>query len=114
MSVMSGAWMKRARFAAAEGRPIPTKQTSSLRSARAAAIVIISLDCQFSVINLFLCGLPVRRADALCKHFRPLFQDVRPHPGKKRLALTRNGIPGDVEGVVALVIALRIGRIGSA
>jgi hypothetical protein len=39
---MSGACVSRARLAAADGMPMPTKQTSSLRSARAAATVIIS------------------------------------------------------------------------
>jgi hypothetical protein len=43
MSVMSGACVSRARLQAADGMPMPTKHTSVLRSARAAAIVIISL-----------------------------------------------------------------------
>jgi hypothetical protein len=40
---MPGAWLSRARLAAADGMPMPTKQTSSLRNARAAAMVIISV-----------------------------------------------------------------------
>src|ERR687892_178206 len=43
MSVMSGACVSLARLHAAEGAPMPTKQTSSFFKARAAAIVIISV-----------------------------------------------------------------------
>ena len=43
MSVMSGACVSRARLQAADGMPMPTKQMSLLLSARAAAMVIISL-----------------------------------------------------------------------
>ena len=42
MSTMSGACVWRARFAAADGRPMPTKHTQRSHSSRAAATVIIS------------------------------------------------------------------------
>src|SRR4029077_1927036 len=42
MRTMSGACVRRARFAAAEGTPMPTKQTQPGQIKRAAAIVIIS------------------------------------------------------------------------
>ena len=63
--------------AAADGAPMPTKQTSSLRSARAAAMVIISVG---------LCSRPSRRS-LRCRSARracaakasgPLLQHVRP------------------------------------
>src|SRR6185295_18588711 len=40
---MSGAWVRRARLHAADGAPMPTKQTSLLLSARDATMVIISV-----------------------------------------------------------------------
>src|SRR5262249_46743856 len=40
---MAGAWVSRARLQAADGMPMPTKQTSVGLSARDAAIVIISV-----------------------------------------------------------------------
>jgi hypothetical protein len=40
---MRGACVSRARLQAADGMPMPTKQMSELRNARAAAIVIISV-----------------------------------------------------------------------
>jgi len=39
---MSGAWVSRARFAAVDGNPIPTKQTAPFFSSLAAAMVMIS------------------------------------------------------------------------
>jgi hypothetical protein len=42
MSTVSGACVSRARFAAALGRPMPTKSVAPLRTMRAAATVIIS------------------------------------------------------------------------
>jgi hypothetical protein len=44
MSVMSGAWVSRATLHAAEGAPIPTKQTSELDRALAAVMVMISFE----------------------------------------------------------------------
>ena len=41
----------------------------------------------------------------------PFFQNVRLHPGEKRIAVARDRVPGLVEGIVALVVAVRIGRI---
>src|SRR6188474_2442373 len=57
---MCGACVRRAKFAAADGMPMPTKQTSSLLSARAAATVIIS----FGVYWVIVCrSCPRRDAD---------------------------------------------------
>ena len=43
MRVMSGAWVSRARLQAAEGAPMPTKQTSEEVSARAAVTLVKQL-----------------------------------------------------------------------
>ena len=47
---MSGAWVSRATLQAADGAPMPTKQTSALVSAREAAMVIISVGVKSALI----------------------------------------------------------------
>src|SRR5688572_15960871 len=103
---MSGACVSRARLQAADGMPMPTKQMSVLRSARAAAIVIISVALK-AISSSFSRGtqaLAVHR-----KSFRPLIEHVRLHPGEERVAVACDRVPGLIIGVVALVVAVRIG-----
>src|SRR5690554_6686733 len=59
MRVMSGACVRRATLQAAEGAPMPTKQTSSLESARAAAMVIISSGVKSGMVRLRGDGYPL-------------------------------------------------------
>src|SRR6478752_7956546 len=126
---MSGAWMSRARLQAADGMPMPTKQMSLLRSARAAAIVIISL-AVWAIASSFRRAGRARRLRRLARvclrelacgmrrmhgeHTRSLLQHVRLHPGEKAVAVAGDRVPGLVEGIVALVVAVRIGRVGAA
>jgi hypothetical protein len=48
---MSGAWVSRATLHAADGAPMPTKQTSFDDSAREAAIVIISVGVKSLIVK---------------------------------------------------------------
>src|SRR5579884_704743 len=89
---MSGAWVRRARLQATEGAPMPTKQTSSFFSTRAAATAIISPVVYSIAASSSVTGR---------KHV--LF-----YPLKERFALARNAIPGRIKGVVAPVVAMRI------
>ena len=43
-----------------------------------------------------------------------LVEDVVAHPGEEGVALAGNGVPGLVEGVGALVVAMGVGRVGAA
>src|SRR5262245_60038671 len=104
---MSGAWVRRARFAAADGMPMPTKQTSWLRRARAAAIVIISLGLKSAIVSLRGRRQAPRMRGV---DLRAFFQHVLLDPGEERVAFARDCVPGLVVGVVALVVAVRVGR----
>src|SRR6185436_2345798 len=107
---MSGAWVSRARLQAADGMPMPTKQMSLLRSARDAAITIISL-------AVWVMSLLRRHAQARGMHgecLRPLVQHVGLHPGEEAVAVACDLVPGKIEGVVARVIAVRVGRMRAA
>src|SRR5580658_9185239 len=105
MSTVSGACVRRARFAAALGSPIPTKQEAPLRIMRAAAMVIIS-----SAVYL--------RSDMAYRLFQtalelikiPGAQDVLLHPCQEGLALARDWVPLLIEGIITRIIALRVGR----
>src|SRR5215471_853065 len=99
---MSGAWLRRARLAAALGRPMPTKQTAPLWSLRAAAMVIISSAVYSSSIGR-------GRLQTLAK-LREIFgpENVPLDPGLKAPSLAGNRVPLLVEGVVARIIALRV------
>src|SRR5215470_2050241 len=48
-----------------------------------------------------------------CKDLWPLVQHVRLDPGEERFAFARDLVPGDVERVVALVVALGVGWKGA-
>src|SRR5690554_7769518 len=90
---MSGAWVRRARLAASLGRPIPTKQVMSLVSARAAVMLIISEEVNSIVIS-----------------GSSFLEYVFLQPGLEQLAITGDGVPFLVEGVVALVVTQGVGR----
>ena len=109
---MSGACVRRARFAAADGRPMPTKQTQPSHSSRAAATVIISSRVQrhraahrARLRRQASAGTPRGRG---CRARGARSRRV------KRRAVARDLVPGEVEGVVARVVALRVGRLGAA
>src|SRR6185295_16601118 len=107
---MSGACVRRARLQAADGMPMPTKQMSLLRSAREAAITIISLAVW--VMSLFR-----RNAQARGMHgerLRPFVQHVGLHPGQEAVAVAGDLVPGEIEGIVARVVAVRVGRMRAA
>src|SRR3981081_3561338 len=102
---MSGAWVSRARLQAADGMPMPTKQMSLLLSARAAAIVIISLAVcaiRSSFRRAFLSrGMHGDRIGAAVEH-------VGLHPGEKAVAIAGDRVPRNIIGIVARVVAMRI------
>src|SRR3954463_2182037 len=109
---MSGAWVRRARLQAADGMPMPTKQTSLLLRARAAAIVIISAGVWVSGMML---SLGRGEPPALVREgFRALVEHVCFHPGEKTVTVARDRVPLLVIGIVALVVALRIGGMRAA
>src|SRR5579872_1123982 len=102
---MSGAWVNRARLAAALGNPIPTKQAAPLRSILAAATVIISSGVYpFSRMARHSLDASPEAFEVRCP------QQVTLDPNLKSLALARDLVPMLIEGVIARVIALRIGR----
>src|SRR5262249_20978904 len=100
MSVMSGAWVSRARLHATEGAPMPTKHTSSFFSTRAAAMAIIAA-VEYSMVLfqvLLLASLATRLG----------VKDLLLHPVKKCLAVPSNPIPGNIKCAVARVIAMSV------
>src|SRR6476620_182910 len=120
---MFGACVRRARLQAADGAPMPTKQMSVWRSARAAAIVIISVAVYVILFSLRRRITVLRRLRRLaCAHalgmhgerLRSLVQHVCLHPAQEGVALARDLVPGDVEAVVTRIIAVRVGRMGAA
>src|SRR6266852_963044 len=101
---MPGAWVRRARLHAADGWPMPTKQTSVDLRAREAATVIISAGVKLSVIS-GTCGGEAEPAALFGERLRPLVEHVGLHPGQEAVAVARNDVPFLVIGVVALVVA---------
>src|SRR5258708_36699730 len=106
MRTTSGAWVRRARFAAAEGMPIPTKHTVPFFRRRAASMVMISVDVYLaSAIDRIpgdrsdAGGLEESRVVAGAEH-------VLLHPREERVAVARDRIPRLAEGVVAAVVAV--------
>src|SRR5262249_31543069 len=98
---MSGAWVSRARLAAALGKPMPTKQTVPLASWRAAATVIISSAVKPSSAMRGHLGLAIELRAV---------EHVALHPGGERVALARDGVPGLVEAAVAAIVVMDVGR----
>src|SRR4051795_7010769 len=102
---MSGAWVRRATLQAAEGAPMPTKQTSSLDRARAAAIVIISVGVKPVISKAF---------HAVGESGRPGVQHGFGHEGGEGVPIARYPVPGEIGGIVAGIVAMRIGGMGAA
>src|SRR5712692_7844891 len=95
--------------------PMPTKYTAPFLSRRAAAIVIIS----FALKAGSGIGHPHRRHWVKPGRTAKLVEigggeHVLLHPRGKCFALARDIIPGFIEGVVALVVAVRIAGVGAA
>src|SRR5829696_1550451 len=105
---MPGAWVMRARLHAADGAPMPTKQTSPALSAREAAMIIISAGVAALMGSSRGIGdgagaRPDREVG------RGPGEDVDLHPGQEAVAVPRDRVPGDVIGVVAAVVAMGVG-----
>src|SRR5918994_7463817 len=108
MRTTSGACVRRARFAALLGNPIPTKQTVPFVSSRAAATDIIS-----SAEHVFSDTSHLRKADG-CEVLREAgcTSDVPVDPGAEVTAVASDVVPRLVEGVVALGVAVRVRGMG--
>src|SRR6185437_16411503 len=127
MSTTSGACVRRARLAAADGIPMPTKHTMPLRSRRAASMVMISVAVYavWTASGMNRSVVPgdsgtrvgprlhgddnVQRLQELRVVLRP--QHVLLHPREERLAIARDRIPRLAERVVADVVAVRVARV---
>src|SRR5215469_11575691 len=93
---------------------MPTKQTAPLRSLRAAAMVIISSALYPFCSGLTpsgICGCSFHALAEAVEIFSA--QDMPLDPRLKRFAFARDHVPTFIEGVVARVVALRIGRKSS-
>src|SRR5690348_4546619 len=114
MSTTSGACVRRARLAAADGMPMPTKHTMPPRSRRAASIVMISV-AVYPVWAASGMGHLLRAyGDAgRLQELRMVLRShhVLLHPGEERLAIARDRIPRLAERVVADVVAVRVARV---
>src|SRR5690606_10783618 len=99
MSVMSGAWVSRATLQAADGAPMPTRQTSEEVSAREAAMVIISSGVKSGIAQLL---------DPVGEHIGTDLHDVGLHPGAEAVAVGGNLVPLEIALVVAVVVAVGI------
>src|SRR5688500_5952626 len=112
MRTTSGAWVRRARLAAADGMPIPTKQTVPFFSRRAASIVMISVGVY--AIASGMGRLQLGDADFRGHEESGMVlrsEDMPAHPREKRIPVARNGIPLLAERVIAAVVAVRIARM---
>src|SRR5690348_2492344 len=95
---------------------MPTKQTAPSRSIRAAATVIISsaVYCA-SAIDCVMLPSAGRRSDASPELREVLRREhVALHPSGKALALARYLVPSLIKGIVATVVAERVGRKSAA
>ena len=101
MSVISGAWVRRATLQAADGAPMPTKQTSSLVSARAAAMVIISVG-----VKSFILASSCNLLRMLGEVFGACLHDVLVDPFQEGVAIAGDLVPSDVEGIGARIVCL--------
>src|ERR671916_3390673 len=104
---MSGAWVRRATLQAADGAPMPTKHTSSLDRARAAAIVIISLGVKSGIVVS-------QSLHAGSEGLGPYGQHVVVHPSREQVAIGGDPVPLEIGGIVAVVIAVGVGGMGPA
>src|SRR3954470_22227057 len=115
MSTTSGAWVRRARLAAAEGMPMPTKHTVPFFRRRAASIVMISVGAYCRFVPSGIGDFPLARRDDARRfhefHMVLRAQHVLLHPGGEALAVLRDAVPRLAEGVVAPVVAVGVARM---
>ena len=90
---------------------MPTKQMSSLLSARAAATVIISDALYGMAVTQPLSGFG---KGAFAKRLGGCIHHMFLDPPLKCFAISRDRVPGDIEGVVTRVVAMRVRRMGAA
>src|SRR6476619_7588544 len=100
MSTQSGAWSRRARLAAVDGRPMPTKQARSLRRQRAALTIITSSALTSGTGHL---RLAPEAGQVLSEVSRT--PDVLVDPGRERRPVAADVVPGPVEPVVPRRVA---------
>src|SRR5579885_1174668 len=116
MRTALGACVRRARLAAALGRPIPTKHTTRSCSIRAAATVIISS----AVYSCLAIGLPARPGAARRRDTAPKLRKIfgREHvaldPSRESIALARDLVPLPIKCIVARIVAHRVRRKSTA
>src|SRR5258708_7160689 len=115
MSTVSGACVKRARFAAALGKPMPTNKEVPLRTMRAAAMVIISSEVYSSVDGRVACGVECDSVILRCllQQQPELIEirgvhDVLVDPGKERAAVLGDFVPLLIESVAARIVPMRV------
>src|SRR5512140_2294113 len=111
MRTTSGACVSRARVAAADGMPMPTKQTVPSFRRRAASMVMISVAVYSLVVVSGICRSFARGCHSCGFHeFRMVLraEHVLLHPREERLALAGDRIPRLAERVVASVVAMRV------
>ena len=107
----AGCVRRRARFAARLGRPIPTKQTVSLSSRRAASTAIISSGRRSRSRHA---RAPPRLEAGVVLATSAVSRTCRSHPRAEAVAVAADRVPRDVEVVVALVVAVRVRRMRAA
>src|SRR2546421_1360478 len=119
-STRCGAWVARARLHARLGRPIPTNTTSPSTSSRAATLAIISSGVQAPSEPVVHPGTVSGFRLEPCGQLRTLLQVRRPirhaayavvEVALERVAIARDRLPSDVEGVVEVVVPLRVRRV---
>src|SRR5271166_2565371 len=99
---MSGAWVRRATLQAADGAPMPTKQTSSFDKAREAAIVIISTGVKSAI------SVSSQARNAFRKSLWADPEYVFLHPSGEEITVGGNLVPFEIGGVVAPIVAVRV------
>src|SRR5256885_4005777 len=119
-STRCGAWVARARLHARVGRPNPTNTTSPSTSSRAATLAIISSGVQAPSEPVVHPGTVSGFRLGPCGQLRTFLQVRRPirhaayavvEVALERVAIARDRLPSDVEGVVAVVVPLRVRRV---
>src|SRR2546430_11935049 len=119
-STRCGAWVARARLHARLGSPIPTNTTSPSISSRAATLAIISSGVQPPSEPVVHPGTVSGFRLEPCGQLRTLLQVPRPirhaayavvEVALERAPIARDRLPRDVEGVVAVVVPLRVRRV---
>src|SRR2546423_12208894 len=114
-----GAWVARASLHARLGSPIPTNTTSPSTSSRAATLAIISSGVQPPSEPVVHPGTVSGFRFEPCGQLRTFLQVPRPirhaayavvEVALERAPIARDRLPSDVEGVVAVVVPLRVRR----